>query len=167
VSAAQIDLLNESAPSFFWLLQRNLWDSVVLSIARLTGSPRSMGQDNLALRRLPSAIGDVDLKRKVDDFIRDAQPGWDAFTQWRHKHLAHRDLKLAIGRGAEPLPPQTAADIEVALSAIRDVLNAIEGKYFDADVAYELPSRGDAEALLYLVRKGQEADNAEIAEILK
>ncbi|MEE9234823.1 MAG: hypothetical protein V3U28_05235, partial [Candidatus Acidoferrales bacterium] len=68
---------------------------------------------------------------------------------------AHRDLDLSLGRSLEPLPPATREKVEESLSALRDVLNHIEGAYCNATTAYDLSATpGDAEALLYVIQGG-------------
>jgi AbiU2 len=50
-SPARIELMNQSAPSFFRTVQDSLWEGVLLHIARLTDPPKSKGKSNLSLRR--------------------------------------------------------------------------------------------------------------------
>src|SRR5579863_4786423 len=62
---SRIQLMNESAPFFFAVVQRALWQNALLSLARLAGPPRSAGKDNLSITRLEGAIQDAMLRRKV------------------------------------------------------------------------------------------------------
>ena len=48
----RIELLNQAAPSFFRTVQDSMWEDVLLHLARLTDSPRSMGK-NKVHRALP------------------------------------------------------------------------------------------------------------------
>ena len=49
-----VDLLNEQAAEFFWLVQHVLSDHVIGSIANLTDKTETARQPNLTVRRLPA-----------------------------------------------------------------------------------------------------------------
>jgi hypothetical protein len=49
---SNVQLLNETAPLFFRLVQDTFVDDVVLSIVRLLDPPRSMGKENLTVAHL-------------------------------------------------------------------------------------------------------------------
>jgi hypothetical protein len=55
----RIDLLNREAPHFFRMLQDELWESTLLSLARLTDPSNSQGnrdRSNLTINALPALI---------------------------------------------------------------------------------------------------------------
>src|SRR4051812_1746875 len=53
-----LETLNELAGAFFWATQRVFFEDILLSISRLTGPSKSMGQDNLTIRLLPQLSSD-------------------------------------------------------------------------------------------------------------
>ena len=67
----RVDLLNKAAGFFFWIVQRNLQDDVLLGLARLTDSPASSGQKNLTLQRLAALITDAKLRADVEKGTQD------------------------------------------------------------------------------------------------
>jgi hypothetical protein len=160
-----LDLLNEAAGALFYVVQKTLLDSVVLSIARLTGPLQSSGQDNLTLRRLRLHGGDPDVARSLDELIAARAPAWAFVGPWRNKRLAHRDLETALERRATSLPPITRADVEGALAAIRDTLNFIQKRYFQSEVLYKLREPRDADALVHLLTIGLREDNARLERL--
>jgi hypothetical protein len=134
-SSARLQLLNDTAAQFFWLVEENLRESTLLAIARLTDPPVSRGKHSLSLRRLPSLV-DPALSRTLRSSIRVASSLCAPIEDWRNRLLAHRDLDLALSRNVRPLPPLERRDIGDALEACADVLNLIERHYFDATVLY-------------------------------
>src|SRR5882672_1280640 len=63
---SRIDLMNRAAPTFFGMLQNELWNLTILHMARITDSPRSVGRPNLSIRALPELIADTALKPEVE-----------------------------------------------------------------------------------------------------
>ena len=79
---------------------------------------------------------------------------------WRRRHIAHRDLQLALSENAVPLAPASRLAVRKALTAIADLMNEVESGYRNSTVAYGLvPPVHNAEALLYVLRDGLEMEN--------
>jgi len=75
--------------------------------------------------------------------------------------MSHRDLDLAIEPTAKPLASGSRADVAAAMAAIHQVLNLIYERRFRTTLSDDIigPNAG-AEALLYVLRDGIEADQA-------
>ena len=101
---SRIDLLNQSAPMFFRIVQDSLWENVLLHIARLTDPPKSSGKKNLSIQCL-SILVDEEIKETISKQITNAKEKTNFCRDWRNRHIAHRDLKLAMGEQVEPLKP--------------------------------------------------------------
>jgi hypothetical protein len=154
----RVQLLNRTAPSFFRVVQDSLWEDLLLHLCRLTDPPHSVGKENLTVQRLPALVADVirptvqeTLKRLIDqsEFARD----------WRRRHIAHRDLALALAKTASPLAAATREGFKNALGSLVSLLNAVEGHYKNATTAYNMVSpSGNAEALLCVLRDGLDAE---------
>ena len=73
--------------------------------------------------------------------------------------LAHREFRHAQDPTATPLKPGSRASVEVALAAIRDLMQVLEGYFRDTLVAYQYvdPAPGGAWDLLYHLELGLEA----------
>ena len=151
---SRLDLLNESAPFFFRVIQDVLFEDTLLGIARLVGSPKSAGNSTLTIQRLPPLVGDPNLRDEVSVLIQNATTSAAFAVEWRHRRIAHRDLALALGTSTQVLEIATREKVEGALSALREVLNHIEGVYCNAHTAYYSPALGDAKSLLYVIRDG-------------
>ncbi|MCP3447208.1 hypothetical protein [Bradyrhizobium sp. CCGUVB14] len=138
---SRIDLMNQAAPAFFHMLQEELWDNRLMHLARITDSPKSVGKDNLTIRNLPGLIDDAALKTKVTALVGTALDATKFCRDWRNRHIGHLDLALATGAPATPLAMASRRQVNEALKAITDVMNALDAHYFDSETAYDRPVR--------------------------
>jgi hypothetical protein len=123
---SRIELLNNAAPHFFRMVQDRLWEAVLLHIARLTDRPESFrGKTNLTLQNLPALIDDKKLKEEVKKQCDAAVTAAKFALDWRNRRIAHRDLDLALGGSATPLPSVTLKQVNDALASFEAILNAI------------------------------------------
>lgn len=165
VDEARIELLNKTAPGFFRLVEDSLFEDVVLHIARLTDPERvgsSGGRATLTVQRLPKLVAEairpevgakLTLALEVTAFARD----------WRNRHVAHLDLHLALDQGAEPLAHASRQSVRTGLDSITDLLNIVETHYRGGPVEYAAVGyEGDADSLVYFLKKGLEAQAAEL-----
>lgn len=151
----RVDLLNEAAGFFFKVVQDVMWEDVLLHVARLTDPPKSAGKANLTIHRLPDLVTDSVLASEVRALAESASLKCAFAREWRHRHLAHRDLDLALDRvHALPLPPVSRLAVTEALGSISSALNRVESHYFDSHVAFEhFVAHDDANALVYYLAK--------------
>jgi AbiU2 len=151
-------LLNRAAPAFFRMLQDELWNMSLLHIARLTDPANSQGgqdRSNLTIQALPALIGDAKLKDEVSKHVETAIKETEFCRDWRNRHIAHRDLKLALEQPTTPLKTGSRAQVNSALNAIAAVLNNICKHYFKAETRFDITARhNSAVALLYLMDEG-------------
>jgi hypothetical protein len=156
---SRVELVNQAAGHFFRIVQDSLWEDSLLHIARLTDSPKSLGKDNLTIRLLPDHIDDAGLKKRVTELIDVAINKADFCRDWRNRHIAHKDLRLAMQTGAEPLKAASRARVKEALSSISDVLNAVSNHYMDSTTMFEGVGNGNgAVSLLYVLDDGLRAE---------
>lgn len=159
-SPERIDLLNAAAGLFFRILQDTLWEDALLHLCRLTDPGSMRGKQNLTIQALPGLCDDSALKTEVARLIEEAIAKVSFARDWRNRRIGHRDLGVALGV-ATPLAAGSRGDVSEALSAIHAVVNHIHETLLDATLANEVlaPPTG-AEALLYVIRDGLEADSA-------
>jgi hypothetical protein len=163
-SAKRIDLLNNTAPFFFKVIQIVLWENVILHIARLTDPPQSPGKKelkkNLTLLRLPLVIREQTLQEEIKSLVDEATSKCRFTRDWRNRRYAHRDLDLALNRGVLALPKMNIQKVESVLEAFRAVLNRVKDHYFQSRVMFEnYKALDDAEALLYHLRVATDAES--------
>lgn len=160
---SRVELLNKAAPAFTRIVQDYLWEGVILHVARLTDPPKSVGKRNLSIRALEEAATDSDLKERVSVAVTKALSASEFCRDWRNRHLAHRDLNLALKRGAEPLLTASRQKVNEALTSLSDVLNVVSLKYMGATTLFDIDLRvgggpGGAMSLLHCIDMGVEAE---------
>jgi hypothetical protein len=159
-SPERVELLNSVAGFFFGVIEQVLWEDTILHIARLTDSLQSVGEDNLTLLRLAETVQDPTLAEEVKKLVEQAQSAAVSARIWRNKHLAHRDLALALDPRAEPLPGISRKQMEDALASMRKILNKIEVHYLRSEVAFEeFLAHTDAECLAYYLKVAVDAES--------
>jgi hypothetical protein len=155
---SRIDLLNQSAPVFFRIVQESLWENIILHLTRLTDPPKSAGKNNLTIQRLPDFV-DTEIRETISDQITYAKEKTGFCRDWRNRHIAHRDLKLAMGDQAKPLKSASRAKVKDALESIARILNTISEYYMKSTIAFDsIVGPGGAEDLLYILDDGIRTD---------
>jgi hypothetical protein len=160
-------MLNASARGFFGVVQTALWEDVLLHICRLTDDPEvgRRKRQTLSVRRLP-AIVDPKIQKRTKVLVSDAVKKSEFARDWRDRHLAHRDLTLALMQGAKPLAGASRKGVREVIAAIVSVLDAVEEHYRKSTTAYEhISQTGDAEALLHVLKDGIEARNERLRRL--
>lgn len=152
---SRIDLINRAAGHFFRIVQDSLWEDTLLHIARMTDPPKSAGKQNLTIRRLPHLLEERTLKAKISELIDKAVGKAEFCRDWRNRHIAHKDLGLALRSGAESLKPASRAKVKDSLDSISNVLNALSSHYMDSTTMFEgVGNAGGAASLLYVLEDG-------------
>jgi hypothetical protein len=166
VSQSRVDLLNASARGFFGLLESSLWNDLLLHLCTLTDDPQVGRRQTLTVLRLPTLV-DPDIHDKIRGLVSAAVKKTKFARDWRNRHIAHRDLDLALKEGAKPLAPASRQAVIDAIRAIVAVLGAVEEHYRKSTTAYDHVSHlGDAEALLYVLRDGVEARDERLRRLM-
>lgn len=157
-SEKRIDLLNDCASAFFYIIQDVLIGEIQISLSKLTDQARSGKFNNLSLEQLQALVdthGDQTLAAQTRLVLDQLHSKCEPFRVWRNKRLAHLDLTTAMKSNADPLPGISRQMIEDALSLVREFMNKIEGHYRDSEVGYEhFIMHSDGEALVAMLRSG-------------
>lgn len=153
---SRIDLMNDAAPLFFRIVQDSLFEDTLIHIARLIDRPEySPPKPNLTIRRLPGLVIDEELKENIEGLIEIALTKADFCIDWRNRHIAHKDLNLALNEGVEPLKPASREKVSAVLGAITKVMNTVSTYYMDTTIMFGgIPSPHGAVALLYVIDDG-------------
>jgi hypothetical protein len=169
----RIEILNEAAGTFFRMLQDELFEVALLSIARLTDPPKTFGNQNnanLTIRNLPDLVGHAETKAEVQRLIEVAKKETEFCRVWRNKRIAHRDVNYLAMQDtpAKTLPDASRAQVNAALKAIADVMNVVERHYLDSGTAYDAGARHNgAVSLVYVLNTGNRERKARQERIEK
>jgi len=112
----------------------------------------------LTIQALPELIEDPKLKETVSELVAEAIKDTTFCRDWRNRHIAHRDLKLALEQPTTPLAAGSRADVNRALKSIAAVLNALDVHYFQSETRFDLGAPiGGAISLLHVLGEGSRA----------
>jgi len=161
-SAKRIELLNEAAGTFFYIIQDVLLNDIQITLSKLTDpaqtGKRHSKRHNLSLEQLQSQLnghGDPDLAAECRATLDELKAQCAVFRMRRHKQLAHFDLSTSLKLSSQPLPGVSRQMVEDALHSVRTYMNAIEGYYNDSGWDYEhFIMRDGADALVATLRAG-------------
>ena len=152
----RIQLMNETAPFFFNVVQRVIWEDSILHIARLTDKTHTGGRRNLTLCLLPELIAIPELQTRVLASIETTREATDFCRDWRNRHIAHRDLDLALNRNVPSLKAADKSKMDVALKAIGAVLDIVGLHYLNSTTSFSIPFSPDgADRLLRVLDDGE------------
>ena len=157
-SKKRIDLLNEAASFFFYVVQDVLLGEAQISLSKLADPAQSRSHDNLSLEQLHArviAVGPPTLAAALRQILDRLKAKCTPFRLRRNKRLAHLDLTTAMQPSLNPLPGISVQMINEALEDVRAYVNEIERHFDDSETAYEhFGTHSDADALLEWVKRG-------------
>lgn len=105
---------------------------------------------------MPALITDATTKAAVEAAIHNVIDLSGFCRDLRNRHIAHRDLALALDDAAVPLSLGSRADMKAVLQAITAVLNVVEHHYKDSQSIFDIPIQGhDSLALLRALDDGK------------
>ena len=159
-SQTRLDLLNRSARFFFHMVQRALWETILLHLTRLSDEPTTGGKSNLTVLRLPALVDDEVLREELSGLVTAVTAKTKFARRWRNRVFAHTDFETALGQGAEPLENASRHDVEDSLKSIGAVLNRMHTHYLGSNVLFEplTASATGSIGLLYVLRDGLAAE---------
>lgn len=155
---SRIGLLNKSASTFFGIVQKALWENILLHIACITDDSRTCGKDNLSIKRLKDIVHQ-EIKEIIAEQISEVEEKTSFCRDWRNRHIAHRDFNLAMGEKVKPLEKASRKKVQDALEDIAKVMNTVSMHYAGMELRFNLiPVQNGAESLLYVLDDGIKAE---------
>ena len=133
----RIDLLNRAAPSFFRIVEDIFWQDIMLHLTRLTDPAKSLGKENLSIIGLADLISDAETSESVRTFVKIAKDRTKFCRDWRNRHIAHRDLSLALREDASPLESASRDDVGEALASISNVMYTVRRAYMGSSPTFQ------------------------------
>lgn len=157
-SPRRIDMLNECASAFFYIIQDVLIGDVQVTLSKLTDPATTNRHANLSLEQLQLQLetnGDPSLASETRPTLDELHNKCRPFRTWRNKQLAHLDLTTSMKSSPDPLPGISRQMIEDALLLLRTYMNKIEMHYYDCEEGYQyFNMSSDGNALLAVIRNG-------------
>jgi hypothetical protein len=156
---SRIDLLNRAAPAFFRTVQDVFWEDMLLHLSRLTDPPRSgEKRANLTVKNLPDLINDPETRLVVAALVEQLVGKTVFCRDLRNRHIAHRDLELAISEPTNPLNSGSRKQVDEALKVLSSILNVVQAHYEESGTHFRIGrSSHGAVSLLYVLAYGVRA----------
>lgn len=158
---SRIELMNKSAPFFFFVVQKTLWDNLLLGIARITDPPETRGKKNTTLKALGQYIPDDNFKSEFEKDLNDILTESEFCRDWRNRWIAHMDYELAVNRqNAKPLEPATRLKLRMTMEKIHSLYSKVSSKYLGTVTKFEfLSSNRGSLSLLHRIEDGLRFDD--------
>lgn len=151
----RVNLLNKAAPQFFYIIEKSLWDTILVHITRLTDPPQSMNRKNLSLQQLKGLIDVSELNDKLSQSIKITLEKTQFYGDWRNRHIVHNDYELALYNSSKPLEFASRKLVVDAIEAIDSVMNCISLHFEKSTTDFDLlPNLNGAFSLLYVIANG-------------
>jgi AbiU2 len=156
------EIMNSSAPIFFFIIQNVLYDEFILILSRLTEKANTFGHENASFEQLVNLIDEgkyPDLVKSLRSKLNNITTTYKSFHIMRDKTVAHNDLLLSFSKGVNKLPEITILEAEAAIKDIADFMNEFSENVLDTTAVYEpfYTSYGDRIALIQALKR--ENDN--------
>lgn len=138
-SPERVEVPNESAGAFFYIIENVLMKDVELTLGKLADPAKTAGRQNLTLESLVKDVRQLDdatLCKKIDGMLVDCRRLCEKVTHRRNKQLAHFDPATLMAAKSTPIPGPSRQEIEDALLALRAFMNALQRKFTNAETAY-------------------------------
>ena len=155
---SRIEVLNESAPHLFYIIQKSLWESIILGITRISENSVVSGKQTLSIKTLPKFIDEANFNNEIQLAIKSIIIETKYCRDRRNRTIAHKDLKYSLDKNAKPLKPLSRNKIDKILNSFFNLLNLIESKYFKSTVMFDfMMSEKGALSLLHILKDGLDA----------
>lgn len=129
----RIELLNRHAGSFFFNVERQFWNSCILSLCRMTDPEKQGSKANLTLYSLLERIEDIELREEVFLLIEDAKKLSEFARERRNKKIGHSDFEVRSQRSSiETIA--TRKKMTEAIDAAHKPLRLIASRVADVDM---------------------------------
>jgi hypothetical protein len=161
-----VALLEEILLGPLVLIRKAVLSHITMGIGRLLDRPNYGKRANLSFAHLLETIqphAAPEVARRIAAMRDNAATHCEPLLLWRDKRFGHADKDHLLG--VERLPDVEEQAIEKALTMLRDLLAEIHA-HFNGPGAMHFPELGrDVDDLMKYVRRGYQAERAEIAQL--
>lgn len=165
---SRVTLLNNSSPQFFFVVQKVLWNDVLLGISKITDNTKVAGKRTTTLKSIPDFINDSETKNRFIHHLNELIININFCRDWRNRVIAHKDFDLIISEKAKPLEPANGLKIDHAFESIFALLNIVENHYFGSNTMFKYLEYGrGAISLMHLLNDGISARKEQNERIKK
>ncbi|KPM48969.1 AbiU2 domain-containing protein [Jiulongibacter sediminis] len=148
-----VGTINKYMPTMGLYLQNILWDYMLLEIAKFMDPPASLQKKNknISLSSSLEFIEEPNLKKKLEDKLKNLKTQTGYVKEKRNKSLSHFDFEY--NTGIKKIHNTSIASIRETLRLFSEYLNEYHNFYFNSTFHYSGDFiSGGARSLLYHLR---------------
>jgi len=156
-----VEILNQTAKSYFALQQRIQWNSIVLNIAKIIDNEKVGKYNNLTYLSLSSYIEDKNLRDDIRDDLERLKQEREEIKNLRDNLLAHNGLACILSENmkADVYSAVTLEKIDTILKSIESVFQKVYSHYFKAYISFnETLFTFGAGNFIYVLKNGLRLD---------
>lgn len=153
-----IDLLNESASTFFVIAQNAILNDILMGIGRIVDPSETGKNKNLSLTRLVDCLSNVDptFMDQIQRAYQEVELHTREIKEVRNKALAHNDLRSRLGTAVPPLSTVSRRHIDDILMAVQSLMKLVEEHLNLVPTDFSLVSLpSDGRTLVHRLREAQ------------
>jgi len=155
-------ILFDTARGSFAIIEEALRISMVMGICRLNDPALQKKNKNLSIQRLANNFqNNPEIQRLCIELNEACKP----FEVHRNKLLAHRDLETALYNKGNLLPKIEKTQVDEVLDLLAKIVNVGAWHYVDAGFGFSGKMIGDADSLLFYLKKGLNCQKAEMDKL--
>lgn len=160
-SDERVQLLSETAGTFFSMLRNILIENIFLIISRLTDKEVISGNVTLSMTTLLSKLGENPIFDELNSIFEETSKDSKPIREWRNRQIGHNDLKIKLSPEGNPLPKVSFGNIESIIENINQFMNIIWKEINQSFMAYtSYVIQGGVEELTTYLRIGQIASES-------
>ena len=155
IEESRIKIMNNTAPSFFSMIQKILWENIISGIAGITGQQETEGEKNMTITAVPELINDHELNKSVAIKIKTILEKTKFCRDRRNSMTPLYDYETSINSEAKPLEEASKILVKEALNEITALIDLLHGFYFKSTLILDrVQSNRGALSLLYTLDDG-------------
>jgi hypothetical protein len=150
-------LLSDTAGAAFNVIEESVRIDMAMLICRLSDGPGSRGKENLNFSNLEEFY---DTDEELKGLIKLFRKACEHIRLHRNKLIGHSDLSTRLKPDENLLPPVGRSDVEEIVERAVETLRHVAMKYAGPDLSFSTPTIMGADALIWWLRRGWDAEKA-------
>jgi hypothetical protein len=148
-------LMFDTAREAFAVIEESLRTDMTMLICRLSDPRRSCGKENLNFSTLAESF---ETDQKLQELVREFRDSCASIRLHRNKLIGHSDKDTRLKPDENLLPPVGRSDVEAIIERATAVLKYVVEKRTGGDIAFTPFAVMGADALVFWLKKGWEAE---------
>ena len=152
-SKERLDLVTETAPAAFHVLEESLRTDIIMMVCRISDPPMNGKKRNMSFGALCTLAGQSPRMSKLfAEFIDAVKP----VRIVRNRQLGHTDVNTRLLPHDNLLPVISRERIERIADLAAKMLNEVLARHADQELAFHTVAYGDVDDLVFWLKQGLE-----------